>query len=245
VAVLAGATAVVTGGATGIGRAIAERLAADGARVVCGQLGAGEHAAPHGCELRELDVRDEAAVGRFVAAVGAVDVLVNNAALTGPPVLAPFLDHPAALFRDLLATNLYGPFLLTQAAARTMVRSGRGGRIVNVASVDAFVAEEYAAGYVATKTGLLGLTRAAAVELAPHGITVNAIAPGQIWSEAGVAAAELAGGSALAPHHARVAPLGEAGEPRDVAGVAAFLASPDARWITGATIVVDGGYLAA
>jgi NAD(P)-dependent dehydrogenase (short-subunit alcohol dehydrogenase family) len=107
------------------------------------------------------------------------------------------------------------------------------------------VAEEFAAGYVASKAGILGLTRASAVELAPHRITVNAIAPGQIFTEAGTAANEMVGGHALAYRHYRAGPLGEGGEPGDVAAVAAFLASPECRWISGTTVVVDGGYLAS
>jgi NAD(P)-dependent dehydrogenase (short-subunit alcohol dehydrogenase family) len=246
--VIEGQVAVVTGGGTGIGRAVAERLVAEGAVVVVGQLRADSVAPLPGARIEELDVRDEPAVERFVSTVveahGRLDVVVNNAALTGPPVVAPLLDHSAALFRDVLATNLLGTFLVTRAAARAMIARGSGGRLINLSSVDGFVAEEFASGYVASKAGILGLTRACAVELAPHGITVNAIAPGQIFTEAGVAANELVGGAGLQYRHYREAPLGAAGTPQDVAGVALFLASPDARWVTGAAIAVDGGFLA-
>jgi NAD(P)-dependent dehydrogenase (short-subunit alcohol dehydrogenase family) len=213
---------------------------------VVGQLDAAGHDAPPGCELRELDVRDEAAVDALVAHLGArLAVVVNNAALTGPPVLAPLLDHPADLYRAVVETNLVGPFLVSRAAARAMVAAGVEGRIVNVASIDSFVAEEFAAGYVAAKSGVLGLTRACAVELAPHRITVNAVAPGQILSEAGAAARTVVAEAQLAYRHYRAGPLGEAGEPRDVAAAVAWLASPEARWVTGTTLVVDGGYLAS
>jgi NAD(P)-dependent dehydrogenase (short-subunit alcohol dehydrogenase family) len=244
-----GLVTAVTGGATGIGRAIAERFVAEGAQVVVGQLGAERAAHVAGTSMAELDVREEEGVERFVAGVverhGGLDVLVNNAALTGPPVLAPLLEHSPQLFRDVLETNLMGTFLMTKAAARAMIAGDRQGRIINLASIDSFVAEEFAAGYVASKAGILGLTRASAVELAPHRITVNAIAPGQIFTEAGTAANEMVGGHAFAYRHYRAGPLGEGGEPGDVAAVAAFLASPECRWISGTTVVVDGGYLAS
>ncbi len=244
-----GLVAVVTGGATGIGRAIADRFVAEGAQVVVGQLGA-ERASPvAGATMEELDIREEEGVERFVTGVverhGGLDILVNNAALTGPPVLAPLLEHTARLFRDVLETNLMGTFLMTKAAAQAMIAADRQGRIINLASIDSFVAEEFAAGYVASKAGILGLTRASAVELAPHRITVNAIAPGQIFTEAGAAANEMVGGHAFAYRHYRAGPLGEGGEPGDVAAAAAFLASAESRWISGTTVVVDGGYLAS
>jgi NAD(P)-dependent dehydrogenase (short-subunit alcohol dehydrogenase family) len=239
--------ALVSGGARGIGRAIAERLAAQDVRVVIGQLDAGSCQAPPGCQMWELDVASEesvnAAVSRVVQIFGHLDILVNNAAITGPGAGAPFLRHSASLFRDILAVNLLGPFMMIKAAATAMIEQGIRGAIVNVSSIDALVAEEHAAGYVSSKAGLGGLTRAAAVELAPYGIRVNAVAPGQIFSEAGLDAAQArqAGGG---QRHYRIGPLGEGGQPRDVADVTAFLVSDDARWITGATIPVDGGYLA-
>jgi 2-deoxy-D-gluconate 3-dehydrogenase len=247
---LEGRVAVVTGGATGIGRAIVKRLVAEGAIVAIGQLDAETHTAPAGAALWELDVRDERAVRAFVERaadeLGAIEVAVSNAAITGPSALSPFLEHPVSLFRDILETNLTGPFVLTQAAALQMITGGRGGRIIQIASVNSFVAEEFAAGYVSSKAGLIGLVRAAAVELAPHGITVNAVAPGQIFSDAGRKAASLRSQSdELVYRHYRDAPLGAGGEPSDVAGAVTYLASDDARFVSGTTLVVDGAYLAS
>ena len=239
--------AIVTGGARGIGRAIAQRLVAQDVQVVIGQIGGAEYEAPPGCHLWELDVASEqsaeSAVRRVIREFGRLDILVNNAAITGPGAGAPCLQHSASLFSEILAVNLLGPFLMTKAAAAAMIDRGIAGAIVNVTSTDAFTAEERAAGYVSSKAGLAGLTRAAAVELAPHGIRVNAVAPGQIFTEAGLAAsaARQAGGE---QRHYRIGPLGDGGQPEDVAAITAFLASDDARWITGATIPVDGGYLA-
>jgi NAD(P)-dependent dehydrogenase (short-subunit alcohol dehydrogenase family) len=239
---------MITGGATGIGRAIAKRFVAEGARVAIGQLDAAAYTAPEGAELWELDVRDavavEAFVVRAVAELGGLQIAVSNAAITGPTAIAPFMNHSVELFRAVLDTNLVGPFAVAQAAARAMIESGRGGRIINIASINSFVAEEFSAGYVTSKTGLLGLTRAAAVELAPHGITVNAVAPGQIFSESG-REAEALRGDALTYLHYRDGPLGAGGEPEDVAAAVAYLASDDARWVSGTTIVVDGAFLAS
>jgi NAD(P)-dependent dehydrogenase (short-subunit alcohol dehydrogenase family) len=247
---LDGRVAVITGGATGIGRAIAERFVSEGARVAIGQLGADSHTAPAGAELWELDVRDAVAVEGFVtravAMFGGLQIAVSNAAITGPPALAPFLTHSVELFRDIVETNLVGPFALARAAASAMIDGGQGGRIINIASVNSFVAEEFAAGYVSAKAGLVGLTRASAVDLAPHGITVNAVAPGQIFSEAGREADDLRGSSdELTYRHYRDAPLGAGGDPSDVAGAVVYLASDDARWVSGTTLVVDGAYLAS
>ena len=238
---------MVTGGVRGIGRAVAERLVAQGVQVIIGQIGASEYEAPPGCHLWELDVASEqsveSAVHRVVSEFGRIDVVVNNAAITGPGAGAPFLQHSASLFSEILAVNLLGPFLMTKAAARAMVDLGVAGAIVNVTSTDAFTAEECAAGYVSSKAGLAGLTRAAAVELAPYGIRVNAVAPGQIFTEAGLAAAD-ARQAGSGQRHYRAGPLGDGGQPEDVAAITTFLASDDARWITGVTIPVDGGYLA-
>lgn len=235
--------ALVTGGATGIGRASAERLRSDGFHVVIGQLGA-EAYSVEGCDLRELDVRDEPAVAALIDEyAGDLAVLVNNAAVVGLPVQAPLLSHSTELFREILDVNLIGAFVCAREAARAMVARGAGGRIINLGSVNSFMAEEYAAGYATSKAGILGLTRACAVELAAHRITVNAVAPGQIWTDSAQAATP---GAVGVPEYRfyREAPLGAGGEPSDVAAVIAWLASDESRWVTGTTLVVDGGFLA-
>jgi NAD(P)-dependent dehydrogenase (short-subunit alcohol dehydrogenase family) len=241
--------AIITGGATGIGRAIAERFVNEGAQVCIGQLGADGFTHIPEAQMAELDVRNAQAVEGFITRTvdhfGRIDIVVSNAAITGPAAIAPLLEHPPELFKDILATNLLGPFLVAQAAARRMRDQGTGGRIINIASVDAFIAEEFAAGYVAAKSGLVGLTRACAVELAPDKITVNAIAPGQILTEAGLGGAELRDTHrTLRYHHYREPPLGASGAPEDIAGAAVYLASDEARWITGTTLIIDGGLLA-
>ena len=156
-------------------------------------------------------------------------------------VLAPLLEHTARLFRDVLETNLMGTFLMTRAAARAMIAGDRQGRIINLASVDSFVAEEFAAGYVASKAGILGLTRASAVELAPHRITVNAIAPGPFDSK--MMAFALDNPATRAAIAGNV-PLGRIGQPDDMAGTAIFPASRAGSYLTGAVIPVDGGIAA-
>jgi glucose 1-dehydrogenase len=239
--------ALVTGGGRGIGRAIAERLVAEGMDVVIGQLGAHDFGAPAGCELWELDVREEVAIqstiDRIIEQFGHLDAVINNSALTGLGAGAPLIDHSVDLFERIFRVNLLGPFMVTKASAKAMIAAGTPGSIVNIASINAFIAEQNCAGYVSTKSGLLGLTRASAVDLAPYGIRVNAVAPGQIFTDAGLQAKAMREDGPMSPHH-RTGPLGEGGQPEDVAGLVAFLVSNDARWMTGETVVVDGGYLA-
>ena len=157
---LEGRGAIITGGATGIGRAIAERLVADGARVAIGQLDAGSYTAPAGAELWELDVRDAAAVEAFVARavaeLGGLRIAVSSAAITGPTAIAPFMSHSVELFRAVLDTNLVGPFAVAEAAARAMIERGEGGRIINIASINSFVAEEFSRATSAPRRGFSG-----------------------------------------------------------------------------------------
>lgn len=246
---LGGRVAVVTGGAKGNGAAIALGLAAEGADVVAADLDAAgaeevaRRAAEHGVRALglEVDVADAGQVRGLVAEVrrrfGALHVLVNNA---GVMVQRPFLELTEADWDAHFAVNARGLFLASLEAARTM-RDGGGGAIVNVSSMAAEIAPPNTAVYAATKGAVRQLTRAMAVDLAPYGIRVNAIEPGVI--ETDMTRAILADPERKARSLARI-PLGRVGTPEDLAGAVAFLASDDARYITGASIRIDGGYLA-
>ena len=242
--------AIVTGAAQGIGHAIAERLLAEGARVVMGDLvearvaEAARAIDPDGERTRVAagDIARKATADALVAlaveAFGGVDILVNNAGMTHA---AEFLDLDAADFDRVLAVNLKSMFLCGQAAARRMVKQGRGGAIVNLSSVNAVLAIPNQVPYVVSKGGINQLTRVMAVSLAPHGIRVNAIGPGTI-------ATDLAKKAVLGSEEAKRrilsrTPMGRLGEPEEVAAVAAFLASDDASYLTGQTIYPDGGRL--
>ena len=237
---LAGKVALVTGAARGIGEAIARRLAADGAQVVVADkrddLGR-TVAADVGGRYVSLDVGNEDAWADAVAEVGTVDVLVNNAGIMR---VSPLLDTDLATFKAVLDTNLVGAFLGIRAVAPGMASRG-GGAIVNLSSPQGFEGREGMAAYTASKFGVRGLTRVAAIELGPMGIRVNAVVPGPTktamttrkgWSDEDYAAAY--GGY----------PLGRMADADEVATVCAFLASDDAAFCTGADFVVDGGVLA-
>jgi NAD(P)-dependent dehydrogenase (short-subunit alcohol dehydrogenase family) len=245
---LQGKAAIVTGGAKGIGRAIAERLVEDGARVVIADVdeeaGRAAAAATGGRFIR-CDVGDRDQVQKLatstVEAFGAIDVLVNNAGIVHA---ADFLEVSEADFDRVLRVNLKGTFLAGQAVARRMVEQvkagGRPGVIVNMSSVNAVFAIANQVPYSASKGGINQLTKVMALALAPHGIRVNAIGPGSIMTDmlASVNKDKAAKNRLLSR-----TPLGRIGDPSEIAAIAAFLASDDASYITGQTIYADGGRL--
>jgi 3-oxoacyl-[acyl-carrier protein] reductase len=246
---LAGKRAIVTGAGRGIGKAIAARFLGEGARVLACDLVAERLLAAAG-ELGALgevhalvgDVADAAFCAQLVAEandrLGGLDVLVNNA---GIALVQPFLDHSREAWERTLAVNLTGTFLLGQEAARLMVAQGTGGAIVNMASTNGHVGERGLAAYNASKAGVVLLTKTMAIELAEHGIRVNCVAPGWIQTDL---AAEGGHDPAFVAAYLEKIPLRRYGRPEEVAALFAFLASDDASFITGESVVIDGGQLA-
>ena len=249
---LDGAVAVVTGGASGIGRATAHAFAAAGACVAIVDsdgteaAAAAEELAAAGarCWSIAADVSDEHAVDRLVADIvareGRVDVLVNNA---GAVIRRPTVELPLADWEKVVAVNMTGVFLCSRAVARHMIGAGRGGAIVSTGSIMSLSGGGLYPNisYQTTKGALVNMTRALAVEWARHGIRVNAVAP--TWTRTKFIAPLLADPALMAKIHA-MTPLGRLAEPEEVAAAILFLASPAASMITGVTLPVDGGFLA-
>jgi 3-oxoacyl-[acyl-carrier protein] reductase len=232
---------IVTGGASGIGRAIAERFAAEGARVVVADRNA-EGGASVAAEIGGLAVATdvtrtgdvERLVTEVLVACGRVDVLVNCA---GVGKLGGLLETTDEDWHNTLAVNLTGVFLCSRAAARAMSRT-REGRIMSIASVVGVVGFPGRVAYCASKAGVLALTKAMALDCAPFNVQVNAICPGPVLTP--MTAARFSDPDTLAEKLLEI-PLRRLGQPADIAGAAVFLASPDASWITGHALVVDGG----
>jgi glucose 1-dehydrogenase len=246
---LAGKVAVITGAAQGLGRACAERFLADGAKVVIGDIKGTDLAATakeigHAENLAavEADVTKRADVERLVAAAvekfGRLDIMLNNAGIARSQ---PFLDITDADFDDVLSVNFKGAFFGVQTAARQMIAQGSGGVILNMSSINALLANPNLSTYAMSKGGMNQLTAVAAVALAPHGIRVAGIGPGTILTEM-VAKSVFSSDESRRTVLSRT-PIGRAGEPSEIAAVAAFLASDDASYITGQTIYPDGGRL--
>lgn len=269
---LEGRVALVTGAGRrgGLGEAIARRLAAEGAAVMVTDLATGDDNLPvervgsqRGiAEVVEriradggvaaawaLDVRREAevqaAVAQAVHQFGGLDILINNAGVGF--LMEPLIDMPRDRWDTVINVNLSGAFACTQAAARQMIAQGRGGRIVNIASVAAKSGSLHLAAYSASKHGLIGLTRSAALELGPHRITVNAVCPNHVTTQLGSVQnayrAQQRGQTVeayLAEMRARI-PLGRVGLAEDTAKACAFLCSAEAAYITGEAMNVSGG----
>ena len=242
---LDGKTALVTGASRGIGRAIALRLAAEGASVAINYAGntakaeetkAAIEAAGGKAALFQADVSDSAQVEQMVAAVtemfSTIDILVNNAGITRDGLLMRMKEED---FDAVLDTNLKGIFHVTKAVSKLMMKK-RAGRIVNMASVVGIMGNAGQTNYAAAKAGVIGFTKSAAREFAARGITVNAVAPGFIATDMTAAMPEKAKEATLA-----AIPLRRMGEPEDVANAVAFLVSDQASYITGQVVKVDGG----
>ena len=242
--ILANQIAVVTGAGRGIGRAIALKLATEGADVACVSRTA-ENSEKVANEVRALgrkawacavDVADAAAVAaaseKILAEAGRIDILVNNAGVTRDGLLMRMSE---ADWDTVVDTNLKGAFLFTKAFSRAFIKQ-RSGRMINVASVIGLIGNAGQCNYAASKAGLLGFTKSVARELASRGITVNAVAPGFTETDMTAGLNEQMRGEVL-----KSIPMGNFGQPEDIANAVVFLAGPAARYITGQVLAVDGG----
>lgn len=238
--------AVITGAAQGIGRACAERLLAEGARIVIGdvnqellaktaiELDAGDRLVALAADVSKKD-QLETLIAKAVETFGRLDIMVNNA---GIAVVEAFLDVTEESYDRVLDINLKGAFFGTQIAARQMIAQGGGGVIINMSSINSGLANPNVAPYAISKGGMNQVTGTAAVAFAPHNIRVVGVGPGTIMSEM------IAGDFINSAGHKEImirTPMGRYGQPSEIAAVVAFLASDDASYITGETIYPDGG----
>jgi glucose 1-dehydrogenase len=242
--------AIVTGAGTGIGRAIALRFVQEGAAVVIDYVGKPDNAAEVVQQITgaggkalavEADVSQQDQVQRLidqtVQKFDRLDILVNNA---GVETKIPFLEIPLDVWSRTIAIDLTGPFLCAQAAAKRMVGQGGGGRIINISSVHEDMTMPTNSAYCAAKGGLRMLMRTICVELAPHGITVNNIGPGAIDTPMD---APLKAHPEMMKALLAEIPIGRMGKPEEIAGLATYLASDEAGYVTGSTYFIDGGML--
>jgi glucose 1-dehydrogenase len=247
---LDGKVAIVTGAGTGIGQGISRAFAKAGAKVVVDYVGKASIAQQTLDEIQnaggtamgfDADISNQddvnALIAKTVETYGKVDIFVNNA---GIEKKFDFVDYPLDEWQKIMAVNLTGPFLCSQAAARQMIKQGNGGRIINISSVHEDLPLLTNAPYCASKGGLRMLMRTIAVELAKHKITVNNIGPGAIYTpiDADVEADKTMNDAILAE-----IPLGRWGQPDEIGNMALYLASDNASYITGSTFFVDGGML--
>jgi NAD(P)-dependent dehydrogenase (short-subunit alcohol dehydrogenase family) len=251
---LAGRVAIVTGAGSGIGRAVAERLAAEGAAVIAAGrrvarledtvaaiTAAGGRARAVACDV--ADVGQVQGVVEAATAFGGVDCLINNAVTSRPD--APLAERVAELdprwWAATMDVSLTGAFLCARAAVAAMVAQGRGGSIVNIASTSGVAGNWNQSAYVAAKHGLVGLTRAIALDYAAHRIRANAVCPGFIETDRSLAFSRNNRGDDWEQRKLAEIPLGRFGQAVEVAALVAFLASEDAAYISGAVIPIDGG----
>jgi NAD(P)-dependent dehydrogenase (short-subunit alcohol dehydrogenase family) len=252
---LDGRVAIVTGGASGIGRGIVERLVTDGALVCIADLAFGPaQALADGLGLNtiaiEVDVTDETSVDRLVAATverfGSLDIMVNNA---GTIAISPLAETELEDWRRVFRTNVEGVFICCRAAARQMIAQGRSGTIINASSGAGRRGGIYVSHYCASKAAVILMTQSLALELAPHRIRANCYAPGHIetpmWDEIAKRIGALAGKppEQVVADVAASVPWGRFGTPADVAATVSFLASDDSEYISGQTIAMNGAEL--
>ncbi len=242
--------AIITGAATGIGQAIAITMAREGASVVVDYVGKPGTAddTVHQIEsaggkvlavLADVSQPDQVAnlIGSAVSTFGKLDIFVNNA---GIEYKHPITEFPLDQWNKIIAVNLTGPFLCMQAAAKQMMTQGGAGRIINISSIHQDLPMPTNAPYCASKGGLRMLMRTVAVELGPHGITVNNIGPGAVYTPID---ADVQANPEMEKALMAEIPLGRWGQPVEIANLAVFLASDDAAYITGSTYYIDGGML--
>jgi NAD(P)-dependent dehydrogenase (short-subunit alcohol dehydrogenase family) len=233
-----GRTIAVTGGGAGIGAGICRALASAGANVVVLDRDiakAQSIASEIGGTAFEVDVTDETQVG---SAYNAIDNLTGSVNCAGFNFVGPIVSTSLQDWRRMIGVHLDGAFLNLRSAARAMLRNSVGGSIVNIASINGFYVHRGMAGYAAAKAGVTMMTRTAALELATSGIRVNAVAPGIVETEM---TRPVTADPNVAEQWVAGIPLGRLGQPGDIADVVAFLLRDDSRWITGQTIMADGG----